>query len=66
VNAAIDVIERYLARVHRPGDDSRVVIIGFFYVFALVFNARYRDAVAVQRENSPKADRLGDSRSKAY
>jgi hypothetical protein len=38
----------------------------FFYVFALVFSARYRDALAAQRETSSKAERLGDSRSKAY
>jgi hypothetical protein len=66
VKLAIEVIERYLARVDRLGDDARLVVIRFFYVFALVFNARYRDALAVQRETSPKAERLGDSRSKAY
>jgi hypothetical protein len=66
VKVTIDVIERYLTRIDRLGDDTRLIIIRFFYVFALIFNARYRDAVAVQRETSPKAERLGDSRSKAY
>ena len=41
-------------------------VIRHHYVFALLWNARYRDAAAMQRETSPIADRLGDSRSKAY
>jgi predicted ATPase len=36
VKAAIEVIERYLPRLNRLGDDARVIIIRFFYVFALV------------------------------
>jgi hypothetical protein len=62
----INVISRYLARVDRLGDDPRVVLIRHQYVFALVWNSRYQEAAAVQRETSPTADRLGDSRSKAY
>ena len=62
----IDVLERYLARVDRLGDDPRAVLIRHHYVFALIWNTRYREAAAMQRETSPIADRLGDSRSKAY
>jgi predicted ATPase len=58
----INVISRYLARVDRLGDDPRVVLIRHQYVFALVWNSRYQEAAAVQRETSPIADRLGDSR----
>ena len=65
VKVTIGVLERYLRRVDRFGDDPRAVIVRSFYVFALIFNARYREAAAVQRETSPIADRLGDSRSKA-
>src|SRR4029077_9839961 len=36
------------------------------YVVALIWNTRYQEALAVQRETSPMATRLGDSRSKAY
>ena len=35
-------------------------------VLALLCNTRYREAAAMQRETSPIADRLGDSRSRAY
>ena len=62
----IDVLERYLARIDRLGDDPRAVLIRHQYVFALFWNARYREAAAMQRETSPIANRLGDSRSKAY
>jgi hypothetical protein len=48
------------------GDDPRVVLIRHQHVFALVWNTRYRDAAAMQPETLRMADRLGDSRSKAY
>jgi hypothetical protein len=62
----IGLVERYLARIDRLGDDLRAVLIRHHYVFALLWNARYREAAAMQRETSPIAHRLGDSRSKAY
>jgi tetratricopeptide (TPR) repeat protein len=62
----IEVLTRYLLRIDRLGDDPRVVLIRHHYVFALLWNARYREAAVMQRENSQIADRLGDSRSKAY
>jgi hypothetical protein len=65
-NALIEVLRRYLPRIDRLGDDQRVVFIRQQYVFALYSNGRYRDAAATQRETSPMAIRLGDSRSKAY
>jgi hypothetical protein len=55
-----------LVRIDRLGDDPRAVLIRHHYVFALLWNARYREAAAMQRETSPIAVRLGDSRSKAY
>lgn len=66
VNLLIDVIKRYLARIDRLGDDPRAVLIRHQYVFALLWNTRHREAAAMQRESWPIADRLGDSRSKAY
>ena len=62
----IAVLQRYLARIDRLGDDPRVVLIRHQYVFALIWNARYREAAAMQQETSPIANRLADSRSKAY
>jgi hypothetical protein len=62
----IDVVQRYLTRVDRLGLDPRVVLIRHQYVFALLWNTRYPEAVAMQRETSLMANRLGDSRSKAY
>ena len=62
----IAVLERYLPRIDRLGDDQRVVLVREQYVFALYSYARYREAAAAQRETSPIAGRLGDSRSKAY
>ena len=66
LNVMIDVLGRYLARIDSLGDDPRVVLIRHHYVFALLWNTRYREVAAVQRETSLIADRLGDSRSKAY
>ena len=62
----INVLERHLAQVDRLGVDQRAVIIRHHLVFALIYNSRYRDAAAVQRESSSLPVRLGDSRSKAY
>ena len=66
IGTMIDVVTRYLSRVNRLGDDPRAVLIRHHYVFALLWNTRYREAVAMQRATSPMADRLADSRSKAY
>jgi len=66
LKAMIGILERYAARIARMGDDPRAVLIRHQYVFALLWNTRYREAAAMQRETSPIADRLGDSRSKAY
>ena len=66
IGTAIDVLGRYLSRIDRLGDDSRVVLIRHHYILALLWNTRYRDAAAVQQETSPVAGRVGDSRSMAY
>ena len=66
VKREIDVLPRYLARIDRLGDDPRAVLIRTIYVVALVMNARYREAAAMQRETSRMADRLGDAGSKAW
>jgi hypothetical protein len=55
-----------LARVNVLGDDPRAVLIRHHYVFALCFNRRFQKAVVVQTETSAMAERLGDTRSKAY
>jgi hypothetical protein len=62
----IDTLERHLPRIDRLGDDPSVPLIRMHYVFALAFNARYRDAAAAQRKTLEMAYRLGDSKSKAY
>jgi class 3 adenylate cyclase/tetratricopeptide (TPR) repeat protein len=66
IDAVIDVLGRYLSRIDRLGDDSRVVLIRHHYVIALLWNTRYREAAAIQQETSPRAERVGDSRSRAY
>ncbi len=66
INASIDVFERYAARVDRLGDDPRAVIIRHQHVIALIMNVRYQEAAVVQHATSVMADRLGDSRSRAY
>ena len=62
----IDVVERYLARVNRLGDDTRAVRIRHQYGFTLAWNTRYQEAAAIQAETSQIAERLGDSTSIAY
>jgi class 3 adenylate cyclase len=66
VTSMIDVLSRYVARMERLGDDPRAVLIRHQYAFALLWNTRYREATAMQRETSRIAERLADSRSKAY
>jgi len=66
IKATIAVAERYLTRIARLSDDARTVLIRHNYVFALLWNARYRLAPAVQREARQMAERLDDSRPKAY
>jgi class 3 adenylate cyclase len=62
----INALQRYLVRIGQLGDDARTVRIRHHFVFALLWNARYSDAVAEQRATSEMASRLGDSRAKAY
>ena len=62
----IDVLQHYLPRVDSLGDDPRVVVIRHHGVVALLFNARYQEAAALQRETLPMGARLGGSKSKAY
>ncbi len=67
MNGKVQAIMMFLNgtwRVDRLGDDQRAVVIRHHLVFALLWNSRYRDAAAVQRESSPIAARLGDTRSK--
>jgi tetratricopeptide (TPR) repeat protein len=66
ITALIEVLSRYLSRISALGDDPRAVLIRHHHVFGLLWNARYREAAAMQRELSLVAGRLGDSRSKAY
>jgi predicted ATPase len=42
-----NVLERHLARIDRLSDDRRAVLIRHYYVLALIFSTRYRDAAAV-------------------
>jgi class 3 adenylate cyclase len=62
----IDILQRFLPRIDHLKDDPRAVIIRHHYIFALLWNARYREALLTQSETSQIADRLRDSRSKAY
>ena len=66
INIMIDVLERHLVRIDRLHDDPKVILIRHHYVFALFYNARYREAAAAQSKTSSLAARLGDSKSKAY
>ncbi len=66
VRVMIEVLTRYMSRIDQLGDDPRAVIIRHHYVFALMWNTQYRKALAIQRENLLVAERVGDSRSKAY
>jgi class 3 adenylate cyclase/tetratricopeptide (TPR) repeat protein len=66
IKVTIDINERYLPRVDRLADDPRAVLIRHNYVFALLWNTRYRLAPGIQREALQMAERLGNSRAKAY
>jgi predicted ATPase/class 3 adenylate cyclase len=62
----IDLLQRYLPRIDRLKDDPRAVIIRHHYTFALLWNTRYREALLIQAETSQIANRIEDSRSRAY
>jgi len=62
----IDVLERNFARIDRIGDDLKAVLIRHQYILALIWNTRYREAAAMQQDTLMMANRLGDSRSRAY
>ena len=62
----INVVERHLPRIDRLKDDSRAIFIRHHYIFALLWNTRYQDAISILLETTRMADRLADSRSKAY
>jgi tetratricopeptide (TPR) repeat protein len=62
----IDLLQRFLPRIDRLKDDPRVVIIRHHYTFALLWNTRYREALLIQAETSQIANRIEDSRSRAY
>jgi class 3 adenylate cyclase len=62
----IAVVQRWLPRLDRLEIDPRIVIIRHHYIFALLWNTRYQEALAKQVETSGLARRLGDSGSKAY
>lgn len=66
IKTTIVVAERYLARIDRLSHDARAVLIRHNYVFALLWNTRYRLAPEVQRQALQIAERLGESRPKAY
>ena len=66
VKKTLNIVQRYLARVDRLDNDPRAVLIRHHYIVALIWNARYREAAAVQQELLSIADRLGDNRSRAY
>jgi hypothetical protein len=66
LSVMIDVLKRHLTRIDGLGDDARAVLIRHQFVFALLWGARYGEAASMQRDTSLIANRLGDSRSKAY
>ena len=66
IKLTIEILERYLSRIDRLGDDRRAILIRHHYVVALIRNFRFQEASAVQRYTSSLAKRAGDSRSKAY
>jgi class 3 adenylate cyclase len=63
ITLAIEIFDRYSTRIERLRDDPRAVLVGYGYAFALLFNARFRDASAVQQRMSDMAHRLGDNLS---
>jgi hypothetical protein len=64
--ATIDIVRRYLGRIDRLADDLRVVLIRHHYAFALLWNTRNQEAAFIQQQALQMANRLGDSKSRAY
>ena len=66
LTTTIQVVRQHLERVDRLVDDPRIVLIRHNYVFALLWNTRYGEAAAVQKETLNLANRLRNPRAKAY
>jgi hypothetical protein len=63
---ATEIFERHLPRIEGLGLEPRVILVRHQHVMALLWNGRYQDAAAKQRQISSAARQMGDSLSRAY
>ena len=61
-----EIVERFMPRLDRLGDNPKCIPVRHHYVMALLRSARYREAERVQTKLSAMAAKLNDVRSKAY
>lgn len=61
-----DTVERFASRLDRLGDCVGRILVQHQYVVALIHSMRYREAEIAQRYLSLTAERLGDTKSRAY
>ena len=66
VKTIIELAARFRPILNRQGDSRDHVLFLHHYVAGLVWNSRFRDALAVQQDLSAMAQRLGDPKSVAY
>src|SRR6185437_15626774 len=66
ITPLIRLVERYAHRIEKIREDRRWILIRHHYVFALLWNCRYRDAQIAQRETLSAGIQFTDDRSKAY
>ncbi len=66
IKLLIEIVERFMSRLDRLGDDRKCILVRHQYVIALLSSARYREAEKAQANLSAMAARLGDLGSTAY
>ena len=66
LKSTIEIVERFLPRLARLGDNPKCIQIFHHYISALVWSGRYREAEKARISLSAMATRLNDERSTAY
>jgi class 3 adenylate cyclase len=63
ISSLIGIVEAWIGRVDRLGDDVHAAVMLHHYAMALLWAGRYREALIVQRKLSAMADSLRDDKA---
>ena len=66
LKSTTEIVERFMPRLDRLGDNHTCVLIQASYILAMLFCGRYREAEIERAKSSAMAARLHDVSSRAY